>query len=227
MDVQKITQSGALAVLKAGEAGISRKTMSQRLDPLISGLAKTDPEAAEKLRAKLDRSGKAVQSMESALEAAREQRQAFAAERVRQLREQFGILRWFAASDPKTSARLAARISQDLNAAVRDYTDAGRTTAPDSVTDAGAELDGEAIRAQLRAKLEALKDALEGRPKDKAFAVDAVSVRGMIEGLVESAKFGARRNPALNRDIGVAERSLVQTDRALSSLIKNRVNLSV
>lgn len=160
----------------------------------------------------------AVQSLEAAMEKAKETRKALAAERVKQLREQMRVMRWFAIANPKTAAQQAARLGQDLKSAVRDYTDPGQGlpfhlghAAPEFGTDE----DGAAIRQKLRSQLDALKKTVDDEPKDRAFVVDVLALRASIAGLVDVAKNGTRNDPASRRAIRNAQHSL----QAVSGLL--------
>lgn len=163
---------------------------------------------------RLSEKPQAVQSMEAAVEKAKETRKALAAQRVKQLREQMQIMRWFAIASPKTAAQQAARLGQDLKAAVRDYADPGAGLGMPGMKNGhtsleiGAEDDGAAIREKLRAQLDVLKKAVEDEPLDKAFVVDVLALRSSIAGLVDVAQSGARNDLTARRNIRRAQHAL-------------------
>lgn len=208
-----------------------RKTLSERLSPMIEGLAKSDPKAAEALRERLDRSSKTAQSMDEALEAARKQKQEFAKQRVEQLREQFGVLHLFAAADPKSAARYAAQMGKDLKSAVQDYEDSalgGTNQASINPTAIGEGQTGAEIRDRLRAQLDQISAKASGNPEDKKFASDAFLVRGLIQGLADFAGSALKRSDVRNqRSVSQANQNLSAVDQALDRLLHGQSRTSV
>ncbi|WP_420416370.1 hypothetical protein [Pacificispira sp.] len=171
-----------------------------------------------------------VQTLEAALEKAKETRKTLAAQRVEQLREQMRIMRWFAMASPKTAAQQAARMGKELAAAVRDYTDPGQGFGlpgqfDRNTLDITPEDDGAAIRQKLRAQLEILKQAKADQPKDKEFVVDTLALRASIAGLVDIAKSGARKDPSLRRDIGKAQEALQEVAGLLGQAPRSSIGV--
>ncbi len=202
---------------------------THQLPPAIKPSDRSD-RARTAADAKAAAARNAVQSLETALEKAKETRRTMAAARVQQLREQLRILRWFAATDPKSAARQAARMNQELRSAVRDYTNP-TPSMPRAITEIPQptpDESGEDIRNRLRAQLAQLMDmkaALESEPRNAAFVTDALALRFGIQGLVEAAKFGGRADSYVRRDIGTAARALNEVDLTLGGFGRRSVSI--
>lgn len=115
---------------------------------LLSQLQKTDPEKAEEIAKKLTEARNASEQLNASEVDQNAERRAAALEKIQRIKEQLKALRMLRASDPKATARQAARLSRELASAVKEYAAANGGKAPGGISVAGPAASGASQQVQ-------------------------------------------------------------------------------
>ena len=127
-------QSGVLSFIKAASrsARLWNTALSHnrvgRDHPLLTLLAKSDPDKAAALRQEQRQAQELLQRLKSSKKDVNEQRKAAAREKVERLKAQIQILLMMSSGDPEAVARQAAHLARELSAAAKQYASAGGST---------------------------------------------------------------------------------------------------
>jgi hypothetical protein len=91
-------------------------------DPVDALVAKMTPEQQAKYKQAQAGLQQTLQQLKTSTQNSNAERKANAAQKIAQIKAQLQMVRLMAATDPKAAARMAAQLSRELAAAVREYT---------------------------------------------------------------------------------------------------------
>jgi len=124
-------QSGVLTFIKAASRSTQlwstalSNTRADQDNPLLTLLAKSDPDKAAALRQEQRQAQELLQRLKSSKKDINEQRKAAAREKVERLKAQIQVLLMMSSGDPEAVARQAAHLARELSAAAKQYASAG------------------------------------------------------------------------------------------------------
>ena len=124
-------QSGVLTFIKAASRSAQlwstalSNTRADQENPLLTLLAKSDPDKAAALRQEQRQAQELLQRLKSSKKDINEQRKAAAREKVERLKAQIQVLLMMSSGDPEAVARQAAHLARELSAAAKQYASAG------------------------------------------------------------------------------------------------------
>lgn len=131
-------QSGVLTFIKAASRSAQlwstalSNTRADQDNPLLTLLAKSDPDKAAALRQEQRQAQQEqrqaqelLQRLKSSKKDINEQRKAAAREKVERLKAQIQVLLMMSSGDPEAVARQAAHLARELSAAAKQYASAG------------------------------------------------------------------------------------------------------
>ena len=124
-------QSGVLTFIKAASRSAQlwstalSNTRADQDNPLLTLLAKSDPDKAAALRQEQRQAQELLQRLKSSKKDINEQRKAAAREKVERLKAQIQVLLMMSSGDPEAVARQAAHLARELSAAAKQYASAG------------------------------------------------------------------------------------------------------
>lgn len=118
-------------------ASAYRKQMQDTRKNILENIAKKDPARAATLKAGLSRVDETIANLERSKRDIDSDRKEAALQKIDRLKKELQLLRLRSAGDPKTAARMAARLSRELASAVRDYGGAGASMPSDDLAMSG------------------------------------------------------------------------------------------
>jgi hypothetical protein len=195
---------GALSsILLGSKSGlfVKGRSGSNSVETLLQGLEATQPEKGKALRAHQEQLKNVLTQLESSRTNAESERKEAAKQKIERLKAQIRALKMLAGGDPKVVARQAARLAQELSAAVREYSGAGGsggvfsagdttptiTAAPAAGASGGAQAQAVASQAQADASSAGAETAVASGGEASANA-DAQAAKSEAEQAAQDAK---------------------------------------